>query len=46
MADSEVEEGLVVDDQKSMRGLVRFALLQMGMETSTAPRAARKRSRS
>jgi len=24
---------LVVDDQKSMRGLVRFALLQMGIET-------------
>jgi two-component system chemotaxis response regulator CheY len=33
MADIKSKKVLVVDDQKSMRGLVRFALLQMGMET-------------
>jgi two-component system, chemotaxis family, chemotaxis protein CheY len=33
MADLKSKKVLVVDDQKSMRGLVRFALLQMGMET-------------
>ena len=33
MADLKSRKVLVVDDQKSMRGLVRFALLQMGMET-------------
>lgn len=33
MADVKSKKVLVVDDQKSMRGLVRFALLQMGMET-------------
>lgn len=33
MADMKSKKVLVVDDQKSMRGLVRFALLQMGMET-------------
>jgi two-component system chemotaxis response regulator CheY len=32
MADLKSKKVLVVDDQKSMRGLVRFALLQMGME--------------
>ncbi len=33
MADIKSTKVLVVDDQKSMRGLVRFALIQMGMET-------------
>jgi two-component system chemotaxis response regulator CheY len=33
MSDIKSKKVLVVDDQKSMRGLVRFALLQMGMET-------------
>jgi two-component system chemotaxis response regulator CheY len=33
MADIKSKKVLVVDDQKSMRGLVRFALLQMGIET-------------
>ncbi|WP_460449349.1 response regulator [Alsobacter sp. SYSU BS001988] len=33
MADLKTKKVLVVDDQKSMRGLVRFALIQMGMET-------------
>lgn len=33
MADLKSKKVLVVDDQKSMRGLVRFALIQMGMET-------------
>ena len=33
MADLKSKKVLVVDDQKSMRGLVRFALLQMGIET-------------
>ncbi|MGL4442379.1 MAG: response regulator, partial [Alsobacter sp.] len=33
MADIKSTKVLVVDDQKSMRGLVRFALMQMGMET-------------
>lgn len=33
MADIKATKVLVVDDQKSMRGLVRFALMQMGMET-------------
>ena len=33
MADLKSKKVLVVDDQKSMRGLVRFALLQMGLET-------------
>ncbi len=32
MADLKSKKVLVVDDQKSMRGLVRFALMQMGME--------------
>jgi|SRR4051794_29958152 CheY-like chemotaxis protein len=32
MADLKSKKVLVVDDQKSMRGLVRFALIQMGME--------------
>jgi two-component system chemotaxis response regulator CheY len=33
MSDLKSKKVLVVDDQKSMRGLVRFALLQMGLET-------------
>lgn len=33
MVDIKSKKVLVVDDQKSMRGLVRFALLQMGIET-------------
>ncbi len=33
MADLKSQKVLVFDDQKSMRGLVRFALLQMGIET-------------
>ncbi|MCP8937828.1 response regulator [Alsobacter sp. SYSU M60028] len=33
MSDIRSTKVLVVDDQKSMRGLVRFALMQMGMET-------------
>ena len=33
MSDLKSKKVLVVDDQKSMRGLLRFALLQMGFET-------------
>ncbi|WP_460449406.1 response regulator [Alsobacter sp. SYSU BS001988] len=33
MSDLKSRKVLVVDDQKSMRGLLRFALLQMGFET-------------
>ncbi|WP_406856822.1 response regulator [Alsobacter sp. KACC 23698] len=32
MSDLKSKKVLVVDDQKSMRGLLRFALLQMGFE--------------
>ena len=37
---------LVVDDQKSMRGLVRFALLQMGIETIDGAEVATANSHS
>ncbi|GGH13663.1 two-component system response regulator [Alsobacter metallidurans] len=33
MSELKSKKVLVVDDQKSMRGLLRFALLQMGFET-------------
>ncbi|PSC02589.1 hypothetical protein SLNSH_23215 [Alsobacter soli] len=33
MSELRTKKVLVVDDQKSMRGLLRFALLQMGFET-------------
>ena len=33
MSELRLKKVLVVDDQKSMRGLLRFALVQMGFET-------------